>query len=252
LATGFKTGSDEFMETMKCVAVISGGIDSISYAIYNKKLGYEIYPIIFKYGQKGSKEVDVAVKLCKELGFQTPLVLDISFMKELWIGTQLTDEEVDVEKEYTPSVVVPLRNAVFLTIATAYALTIRAKRVIYGSHLDDCSPSKEENNFYFAVYPDCSPEFIQALETALRLGSFRFERDFEIWSPAKEGLTKRQNLRRAYEILKKEGKEKLLYETWSCYKSGEKQCGICESCRNRKKVFKEAGIPDLTEYEVVE
>ncbi|MEM4653779.1 MAG: 7-cyano-7-deazaguanine synthase, partial [Candidatus Nezhaarchaeales archaeon] len=121
----------------KAVSIVSGGPDSISYAAAWKTRGYVIYPIIFDYGQKGRKEIEVAKKISKILGFEEPLVLDISSLKNIWFGTQLLDERVIVEKDYSPTVVVPMRNVIFIVIACAYALTIGAEVVIYGAHLDD-------------------------------------------------------------------------------------------------------------------
>ncbi len=229
----------------KIISVLSGGLDSIGYSIEYKK-DNKLYPLVFDYGQKGRNEIGAAIELSKRLGFEKPKILDISFMLELWKGTQLTDDSVDVAKSYTPSVVVPIRNAIFLTIATAYAYTVEAERVIYGSHLGDCKPSDDPENRWFAVYPDCSPEFIIALEAALRIGHFRKSRSVEIWSPAREGRTKADILKTAHRLLGGDGD--LLFSTWSCYKSGETQCGECESCRNRKATFKEAGIEDHTKY----
>jgi len=229
----------------KVISVLSGGLDSISYSIACKK-NAKLHPLIFDYGQKGRREIEVAIKLSKELGFEEPKVLDISFMLELWKGTQLTDDGVAVAESYTPSVVVPIRNAIFLTVATAYAYTLEAEKVIYGSHIGDCRPSNDPENIWFASYPDCSPEFVIALEAALRIGHFRKSRGVEIWSPAREGKTKVDIIKTAHNLLKENSE--LLFSTWSCYRSGETQCGECESCRNRKAAFKEAGIDDLTRY----
>ncbi len=227
---------------VKAVAVISGGPDSISYAAIKKSQGYEIYPIIFDYGQKGRKEVEIAIRLSKELKFHEPLLVNISSVKDLWEGSQLTDENQRVEEEYKPSVVVPLRNAVFLLYASIYALKIGARLIIYGSHEDDITARTENGE---PLYPDCSPAFSLELENALNLGHFPvYERKFEIWSPAREHMRKSELLKKGYAVM-----GDLIYETWSCYKSGEKHCGICESCRNRKKAFAEAGIPDKTPYE---
>jgi len=226
----------------KLVAVISGGPDSISYAAIKKNQGYDVYPIIFDYGQKGRKEIEVAKDLCAKLNFERPLVIDVSSVRDLWEGSQLTDDKQSVEREYKASVVVPLRNAVFLLYASIYALKIGAHLIIYGSHEDDIAARREDGE---PLYPDCHPAFSLSLENALNLGHFpTYQRKFEIWSPAREHMKKPELIKKGYEAM-----GDLIYETWSCYKSGDKQCGVCESCRNRRKAFAEAGIPDKTEYE---
>jgi 7-cyano-7-deazaguanine synthase len=226
---------------MKVVAVLSGGLDSTCYAAQWKSRGHDVHPVVFDYGQKGRKEIEVALSLCNKLGFQTPKLLDIRFMRDIWVGTQLTDDKVGVEGKYTPSVVVPIRNAILLTVGTAYAYTIGASYVVYGANTGDIAYSEDTSG---PMYPDCSPLFLTALETALNLGHYPMhERKVEMWSPAREGLSKSENLKLGYGIA-----GDLIYQTWSCYLSGDKQCGRCESCRNRQKAFLEARIPDRTEY----
>ncbi len=223
------------------MAIISGGPDSIGYACLWKLKGYAIHPILFSYGQKGLKEVEVAKRLFACLNFEAPLEVDISFMKELWKGIQLTDEGIKIEETYKPSVVVPLRNALFLTIGMIYAIFIDADVVIYGATLSDCSLREQEDK---PMYPDCTPQFLEGLQKALNIGHFWNVTKVELWSPARESLTKSELLRRSFEIM-----GDLIFETWSCYLSGNKQCGKCESCMNRKKAFEEAGIIDRTKYE---
>jgi 7-cyano-7-deazaguanine synthase len=38
-------------------------------------------------------------------------------------------------------------------------------------------------------------------------------------------------------------------ETWSCYRGGDKHCGKCGTCVERREALAEAGIPDPTDYE---
>jgi 7-cyano-7-deazaguanine synthase len=223
---------------MKVISVVSGGLDSVAYV--SQFDHYDVYALAFDYGQKGRRELEALELICKELPFVEELrVVDVKSLADLWTGTQLTSEEVAIEESYTRSVVVPLRNCVMLSIACAYAYSIGAYEVIFGSHLSDTQLDPVTGEM---MYPDCSPAFTKALELAVRLGHF-FE-PLTISSPAIEGLTKVQLLKSV-----PDDRKYLLSKTWSCYHSGEKQCGVCESCINRKLAFKAAGIPDETEYE---
>ncbi|MEM2865522.1 MAG: 7-cyano-7-deazaguanine synthase [Candidatus Hadarchaeales archaeon] len=225
---------------MKAVALVSGGMDSTGFASQYAARGYEIHPLIFRYGQKGWREVEVALSLCRRLGFREPVVVGMEFMRELWRGTQLTDEGVEVRGEYRPDVVVPLRNAVFLTLASAYAHTVGAERVLYGATLSD---TEVDAGTGWVKYPDTTPLFSSLLSGALAVG--HFNRLVEITSPAQEGMDKVECLRRSFRTM-----GPLIYETWSCYLSGRVHCGRCESCLNRREAFRRAGIEDRTEYEL--
>ena len=137
---------------------------------------------------------------------------------------------------FQSNIIVPIRNAVFLTIATAYAFSLGADTVAYGAHLTD------------QPYPDCRPEFTNKLAEALNLGDIDAIREgghppVKMWSPAIQGLSKSEMLKISYRLLGME-----VFRTWSCYLDGENQCGNCESCHNRKNAFKQAGITDLTAY----
>lgn len=241
----------------RIVAVVSGGPDSTCSLIYWLSKGYDASVLFFDYGHKASKrELESLQRILSKLnniastkgwGKVVELVtLNMEFMKNLWRGTQLTDSSVRVLEEYDRTVVVPLRNAVMATIAAAYAYTLISTGsydkvyVVLGSQYDDVKPREDT---WEPRYPDCSPECFSALELAFKVCHFRSERKVEIWTPSIAGLGKSELLKMCYDLV-----GDLVYETWSCYQGFEKHCGVCESCRNRKKAFAEAGLPDKTEY----
>ncbi len=214
--------------TKKCVVVLSGGPDSATVAYWAKAQGHQIYPITFNYGQIAVKETEAAQTIATKLGTTTKII-NLSALKEIYSDvTTLCNTDIPLTSEFSSPIIVPFRNAIFLSIAVAYASAVCAKDIFYGAHGSD------ETN-----YPDCRREFYEAFEKAAQLGT---EQDITIKAPF--------NGYKKSELLKEATKLGVPLElTWSCYRGAEKHCGKCESCINRKKAFKEAGLTDPTSYE---
>ncbi len=220
----------------KAVVVFSGGIDSVCTCAFLKSK-YELYGISFSYGQRAIQEIEKTKYFAKILKFKEHKIVDISFMKNLYGKTNvLTDSEKKIPSKFDYSIVVPIRNAIFLSIASAWAFTLNASLVAYGAHKGDKN------------YPDCRPVFSQKLEQALNQGEIDgikvgLRKRIKIWSPFKHSFSKSQLLKKGYKVLGKK-----IFKTWSCYSNKKFHCGSCESCNNRKAAFVEAGIPDETKY----
>jgi len=220
----------------KAVIVFSGGIDSVSTCTYLKSK-YELYGISFLYGQKANQEIKKAKAFAKILRLKEHKIVNISFMKELYGNTNvLTDSKKKIPSKFNYSIVVPIRNGIFLSIATAWAFSINASLVAYGAHTGDKN------------YPDCRPIFSKKLESSFNQGEIdgiksKIRKKIEIWSPYKAKLSKKQLLKKGYSVLGDS-----IFNSWSCYKNGKVQCGKCESCNNRKAAFLEADIEDKTLY----
>lgn len=164
-------------------------------------------------------------------------------MKELYSNSNvLTDSKQLLPASFDFSIVVLIRNVVFITIASAWAMSLNASVVAYGAHVGD-------NH-----YPDCRPEFIKSVTSVLNLAErdgiqLGVRRKITIWAPVLQGMSKSQLLKIGYSILRDE-----VFDTWSCYSNGTKirgiylHCGRCESCINRKFAIRSAGIEDRTQY----
>jgi 7-cyano-7-deazaguanine synthase len=155
----------------------------------------------------------------------------------------LTDSKQKLSEDFTQNLVVPVRNAVFIAIATAWAMSINARVVAYGAHTGD-----------IPHYPDCRPEFVSAINNALNIAesdgiASGLRQEVAVMSPATAGLDKPALLKMGYKILGDR-----LFQTWSCYSDGVRagrgflHCGRCESCINRKNAFTTARIEDRTDY----
>jgi len=213
----------------KCVVVLSGGLDSATVAYWAKKQGYDVYGLSCKYGQIASKEVDYAKLIAQKLGM--PLkVIDLSSLKDIYLGvTSVCDENITMTQNFSQPIIVPFRNAIFLSIAVAYAVSVGTTKIFYGAQGSD-EP----------FYPDCRKEFYKSFEETARLGTGE---KITVEAPFSDG-PKSAIIKRGLEL-------GVPFElTWSCYFDGQKHCGRCESCVNRKRAFEEAQIQDPTEYEI--
>ncbi len=221
---------------MKAVVIASGGVDSSTLLYKTVKEDYETYVLTFIYGQKHKREIESAKKICEGLNVYHK-VIDLSVLKDILSGSALTDSGVEVPEvpetaehyETLKTTIVPNRNSIFLSIAIGYAVSIGANNVFFGAHHSDTG-----------VYPDCRDKFIEAFEHAERLA---IDSSLLAVSAPFVNINKSEIVKLGVEL-------GVPYkETWSCYKGGEIHCGVCSSCRERKRAFQEAAVLDPTEYE---
>lgn len=218
--------------TKKAVVVYSGGMDSFTVLNTAIKNGAEVYALSFNYGQKHSKELDVAAKVCRDLNIPHKVV-DITAINSLMAGSSLTSN-IDIPEghyanENMKSTVVPNRNMVLLSMAIAYAVSLEADKVYYGAHSGD-----------HHIYPDCRPEFVEAMNAVSKIANYQ---SVEIVTPFLHSSKG--------DILKAGLVMGLDYSnTWTCYNGREKACGKCGACNERLEAFAEQGVTDPLEYEM--
>ncbi len=217
----------------KAVVLLSGGLDSTTCLSVALKEGYEVYPISFDYGQRHRKELHCAGLIAKYYRIKNYNVIKIGNVG----GSALTDMRIDVPlhkvSKFIPVTYVPARNIIFLSYAVGYAEVVGADAIYIGVNAID-----------YSGYPDCRPEFISAFRNMIKVGtkSGVEGHPINIITPLID-LTKADIIRLACD------NRAPLHLTSSCYKGGEKACGVCDSCALRLKGFKEAGIEDPIEYE---
>ena len=188
--------------------------------------------ISFDYGSNhNAREIRFAELHCSRLGIKH-IVIKLGFMHEYFKSSLLSGAEAIPEGHYADenmkSTVVPFRNGIMLSIAVGIAESEGLKYVMMANHGGD-----------HAIYPDCRPEFVQAMSEASKAGTYP---GIEVLAPYTD-LTKTDIALRG----KKLGID--YSETWSCYKGGEVHCGKCGTCVERKEALWDAGIEDKTEYE---
>ena len=216
--------------TKDAVIVVSGGMDSTT-MLY--EFADEIaLAVTFDYGAKhGSREIPLAQMHCKRLGIEH-IVIKMDFMQRYFRSSLLSGGEDIPEGSYDDenmrSTVVPFRNGIMLSIACGLAESRGLKRLMIANHAGD-----------HAIYPDCRPAFVRAMGEATQEGTYDRIR---IDAPYTH-LTKGEIARRGKQL----GID--YSETWSCYKGGDKHCGKCGTCVERREALSEAGVEDPTVYE---
>lgn len=220
---------------MKGVCLLSGGMDSTTLAYVARESGYDILALHMTYGQRTQKkERECARTIARLLEAGDFFEVDISYLSRIG-GSSLVDRSMTIEDhrdelDTIPGTYMPFRNANLLSIATSYAEVCEADAIFIGVQASD-----------YAGYPDCRPEFIEAFQILLDLGTADDTR-ITLETPFVH-MTKTDILRTGIEL-------GVPYEnTWSCYRSDGPACGTCDSCFYRLKAFEELGLPDPIEYE---
>jgi len=220
---------------MRSVVLFSGGLDSTTVLAYALSKNEDIFPLSFSYGQKHMIEIEKSKAILEKYGLSKKsktITLDLSFLDDC----SLINKDIDIPKTLTdsiPSTYVPSRNIIFLSIAASYAESLGASKIYMGVNAVD-----------YSGYPDCRPEFIKSFQHTLKIGTkFGIETGISIEAPI-------INMKKS-EIIKLGISLDVDYsQTHSCYSPVDagKACGICDSCKLRKKGFKDAEIADPTIY----
>jgi 7-cyano-7-deazaguanine synthase len=217
----------------KTVVVFSGGLDSTTLLYHLRAEGYELRALSVDYGQRhGGRELAAAGTICGKLGVERRL-MDLRALVEFLGPNSLSDPGLAVpegryEADTMRITTVPNRNMVLISVAVAWAVSLKYGSVAYGAH---GGPSTN--------YPDCRPEFAVALDNVTRLCDWepvRVLAPFVSWDKG--------------DIVKLGAELGVPFElTWSCYKGGERHCGTCGTRNDRKEAFRKHGLRDPVEYE---
>ena len=218
----------------KVVVLFSGGMDSTTLIYSLLDAGKDVSGISINYGQKHVRELIAASEIAKKLTIPLEIV-DLRSITKLIDTGSLTNKNIAVpeghyEANSMKATIVPNRNMIMLSIATGWAITLKAKEVAYAAHAGD-----------HTIYPDCRPEFIDAMAKAIELGD---DLGVKLTTPFKSFSKS--------EICKLGHKLGVPFElTWSCYKGQDKHCGKCGTCTERKEAFELAKVKDPTVYEKI-
>ncbi|MDY6855914.1 MAG: 7-cyano-7-deazaguanine synthase QueC [Thermodesulfobacteriota bacterium] len=224
----------------KAIVLLSGGLDSTTVMAMARQDGYEIYTLSVYYGQRHALELEAAKKVAKAFNARQHMLIDISLDKVG--GSALTNKKEVPQfvngqeiRKGIPETYVPARNTIFLSCALAWAEVLEVSDIFIGVNAID-----------YSGYPDCRPEYIEAFERMANLATkvgIEGKIKIKIRTPLIH-MTKAEIIQEGIKL----GVDYSM--THSCYNPLPQglACGNCESCLFRKKGFKEACIPDPTEY----
>lgn len=219
------------MDDSPAVVIVSGGMDSTTLLYEIARKHKKVFALSFDYNQKHRKELKMARATCSVL--QIPhKVCDLRVLNDI-APSALTRSgwaipEGHYADENMKQTVVPNRNMVMISLALSFAISVKAPMLYYGAHSGD-----------HAIYPDCRPEFVDALaKTALLADWFQVRLEAPYLNMTKGDIAV---------IGKALGVDYSL--TWTCYKGGEAACGKCGACVERQEAFAFAGMIDPIRYE---
>lgn len=211
-----------------CIIVLSGGLDSVTLMHeYKERIALAI---TFDYHSRHAQhEIACAKWQCEQLNIPH-LILELGFMDQYMDSSLFANSSEEIPdgsycEDNMKSTVVPFRNGIMLSIAAGIAESRNLKYVLIANHSGD-----------HAIYPDCRPDFIKSMSSAISNGTYN---NAEILAPY-------TNVSKRDIALKGNALGVDYSHTYSCYKGGEKHCGKCGTCVERKEAL--AGF-DPTIYE---
>jgi 7-cyano-7-deazaguanine synthase len=218
---------------MSSLALCSGGLDSVTLAYRIAAEGDLSALISFDYGQRHRKELDFAAKAAESLGVVHEIA-DLSGLVGFFASSALTGDPQVPDGHYRDETmkvtVVPNRNAIMLTLAFGLAADRGYGRVAAAFHGGD----------HF-IYPDCREAFVEAFQ-AMQNKALEDLCHIALYTPF-------VRIDKAAIVQESANLKVPFAQTWSCYKGGDRHCGRCGTCVERREAFYLAGIADPTDYE---
>jgi 7-cyano-7-deazaguanine synthase len=209
-------------KVVRSIVLLSGGLDSAVALYWALDKGYEVETLTFDYFRRSQKEIEACLKISK-FAMCPNRRIELAFLKEIDDDKKINRNTglTSVESAYIPG-----RNLIFYGIAVSFAEVADARYIVGGHNKNDA-----EN------FPDSSLEFFKLFNQAASLGKFTGSKTGKVVLPFAR-LDKS-------EVLRLGARLGVPFElTWSCYKSGNKPCQKCLSCKLRAESFEKAGISD--------
>jgi len=216
---------------MKAIVLLSGGMDSVT-AFHEVRRSHQLVAALsFDYGSKhNAREIPFARLHAERAGVRHE-VIRLDFVDRLFRSDLLASGGEVPDGHYAEDnmrrTVVPFRNGIMLAIACGFAESVGAGALAIAAHAGD-----------HAIYPDCREPYMAAMAGAMREGTYA---GIELLRPFID-CDKAAIARRGAEL----GVD--FAETWSCYKGGQRHCGTCGTCVERREALQLAGLDDPTDY----
>ncbi len=217
---------------MKVIVLCSGGMDSVTALHWARSEHTVVAAVSFDYGAKHNhREIPCAIAQAQANGIRHEMI-SLEFVNRLFASALLKSGGEIPEGHYAADnmrqTVVPFRNAIMLAIACGLAESVGAEGLVIAAHGGD-----------HTIYPDCREDFMRAMGDAMRLGSYAGVKLLRPFIEMDKGRIVALGAQLGVDFAR----------TWSCYKGGDRHCGKCGTCVERREAFLQAGVPDPTDYE---
>ena len=211
------------MMNKKGIILLSGGLDSlVSLGVAKDEYNVQL-ALTFDYGQNPvEQEIKTSKKIADYYNIEHK-VIQLPFLQEIthnaFVGgsSDLPTENIGTI-ESAKAVWVPNRNGLFLNIAASFADAYGYTHILFGAN-------KSEGQ----TFPDNTPEFVSGINEEFKYSTMK---GVQVVAPL-INYTKNDIVKLAL------NKGIPLELAYSCYAKGEKNCGVCESCKNFKRALEE-------------